>query len=146
MDSGVGVSPSRPYRPLYPSSSVGASGASRARKIFLFSLHPFSFYIMFSPHPPPGPSSPSSRPFYLSSPLVIRPTSYVPCPPPHSKDEVENVKRIMLDEGRRRTDGRTTDEALINNDNSSFEHSAPVIALQIQNKMQKKKKYYESTK
>ena len=31
------------------------------------------------------------------------------------------------------TDGRTIDEALINNDNSSFEHSAPVIALQIQN-------------
>ena len=39
--------------------------------------------------------------------------------------------------GRRTpTDGRTTDEAPFNNDNSLFEHSAPVIALQIQKKMQ----------
>ena len=145
MDSGVGVSPSRPYRPLYPSSSVGASGASRARKIFLFSLYPFYFYIIFSPYPPPGPSSPSTRPF-TSPPTRHPPYFLLTLSAPHSKDEVENVKRIMLDEGRRRTDGRTTDEALINNDNSSFEHSAPVIASIANTKQNAKKKYYENTK
>ena len=91
--------------------------------------------------------------FTLFSPLSLLPPLLPLLPPPHPPSSypvrplMKKISRKCKKDyagGRTPTDGRTTDKALINNDNSSFEHSAPVIALQIQ-KIQKKN-YNESTK
>ena len=75
--------------------------ALRARKILIFSLPSFSFYNIFPPLPPPVPSSPSSRPYYLTSHPLIS-SHLLPCPLHHLRDEVESIKRIMPNKGRRR--------------------------------------------
>ena len=89
-DRGVGVSPPPPpYLPLPPPCLPPPfleRRARSARKIFLSPLP------IFSPLPPPTPSSPSSHPLLPPPPAPSSPPSLLPCPPPHNR--LENILNV----------------------------------------------------
>ena len=136
VDRGVSLPPPAPNLDLTAPCillPLSEQRALPALKFLLFSLPSISIYIIsfllpscLLPPPAPFTSPPTS-----SSPYLLT------CLPPNFKKGWSRKCKKDYARGKTPTDWRTTDEALINNDNSSFEHSAPVIALQIQKNAKK---------